>query len=244
MRNILSYNRFSLLVTLPISWTSQFFTHYDISQIASEHQFKRTGTWFRKINFKLPKNKFLIVVVIILIAFSFLLGGKFTKNSSGVVDQREDAPKAKARQLLNKEFRFPLKDDKEKEVSKIKYFIESAELQDEIIVKGQRAKSVKGRTFLILNLKITNEYNKNIAINSKDYIRLIIDNKKEFIAADIHNDPVQIQAISTKYTRIGFPINDTDTNLNLQIGEVNGRKETIKLNLIWTTFQKKLFLKD
>lgn len=176
-------------------------------------------------------RKFLVgFAILFLLVVSYIIGGKSTQNVSGAQDQRVDAPISKAKQLINKEFLLPIKDDKNKEIEKIKYFIESAELQNEILVKGQRATAVKGRTFLILNIKITNKYTKTIALSSKDYVRLIIDDKKELIAPDIHNDPVQIQAIATKYTRLGFPINENYKSLKLQIGEVEGKKETINLN--------------
>lgn len=139
--------------------------------------------------------------------------------------------KPKATQDINKTFTFSLKDETGKEVSKIKYVIQDAAIQDEIIVKGERARAVEGRTFLIINLKITNDFNKSVQINSRDYIRLIVNNSTERLAPDIHNDPVEVQAISTKYTRVGFPINDTDKNLTLQVGELVGPKEMIPLHL-------------
>lgn len=107
----------------------------------------------------------------------------------------------------------------------------SAELQDEIVIKGQKANAVKGKEFLIINLKLTNNYSKTIQINTRDYIRLSVNKSDEKLAADIHNDPVEVQAISTKYTRLGFPIDETDKNLTLYVGEINGKKESITLNL-------------
>ena len=93
------------------------------------------------------------------------------------------------------------------------------------------AKAVKGRTFLIFNLKITNPYSKSIEINSRDYLRVKLNGKSEQLASEIHNDPVEIQANSTKYTRIGLPINDNDKNIVLLVGELLGKKETVNLNL-------------
>lgn len=176
---------------------------------------------------KMPK----ILIIVFLVVLSFVLGTRFTQSSPITTDKRLDAPKVKAKQTFNKEFLFSLKNDKGEKVDEFKYIIESVELQDEILVKGQRARAVKGRTFLILNLKVVNNLDKAIIINSRDYMRLNTNGKKELLAPDIHNDPIQIQAISTKYTRLGFPINDTDKNLKLQVGEINGKKETINLNL-------------
>lgn len=146
-------------------------------------------------------------------------------------DNRVVIEKPKKLQQLNKVFSFPLRDQNGKEVSKFTYEVQNAELRDEIIVKGQKASAVKGRTFLIVNLKITNNYDRNIQLNVKDFIRLTTGGSNEKLAADIHNDPVDVQAISTKYTRVGFPINDTDKDLKLQIGEISGNKQTINLSL-------------
>lgn len=166
-----------------------------------------------------------------MLLLSYYLGTTFGRKTVSYQDDRPSGAIVKARQVLNKELAVPLKDAKGKEIARIKYLIENAELQDSIIVKGQRARAVKGRTFLILNLKISNNHDQTIEINSRDYIRLFANSKKDAFAADIHNDPVQVQAISSKQTRLGFPINDADKNLTLQIGEIKGKKETVKLDL-------------
>lgn len=178
---------------------------------------------------------FAIVGIIVLVLGIIIVRNANTTNAVSVPvisgDKRVDVDKPKSQQKLNKFYSFPLKDQNGKEVSKFSYEILDAELRDEIIVKGQKATSIKGRTFLIVNLKITNNYDKNIQLNVKDFIRLTTGNSVEKLAPDIHNDPVDVQAISTKYTRVGFPINDTDKNLSLQIGEITGNKDTIKLSL-------------
>jgi hypothetical protein len=155
-----------------------------------------------------------------------------SRPASVQADPRVTIEQAKASQTINKDFEFPLKDAKGTVVTTIKYTVQSAELHDEIIVKGQRATSVKGRTFLIIALKITNDYDKSVDIQSKDYIRLVVNgNDKEPLAPDIHNDPVTVQAQSTKFTRVGFPINDTDKNMSLRVGELDGTKQTVALEL-------------
>lgn len=165
---------------------------------------------------------------------TFLAGRFISSNAGGFAssgDIREEAPSPIATQELNKGFQFPLVDEKGKEVARISYVVESANLQDAFVFQGKLAKAVKGRTFLIFNLKITNPYNKTIQINSKDYLRVKLNGSNEQLASEIHNDPVEIQANSTKYTRIGLPINDTDKNIILIVGELQGKKETINLNL-------------
>ncbi len=185
------------------------------------------------------KNSSYIPLIIIIILFSLAaiitiksVLGKFGNISSPLsTDQRYDVRKPKAQQTLNKKLTFPINDQNGKEVSKFTYEIQNAEMRDEIVVKGQRASAIKGRTFLIFNLKITNNYDKSISLNARDYIRVIVDNSNEKLAPDIHNDPVEVQAISTKYTRLGLPVGENVKSIVLQVGEVKGDKETIRLNL-------------
>jgi hypothetical protein len=175
-----------------------------------------------------------LLVVLALIFFAVKTVGKstFTTATSDTTDTNQVAlEKPVATQSINKTYSFSLRDDKGKEVSKIKYTIQNAELRNDIVVKGQRATAVAGRTFLILNLKIRNDYDKRIQINSRDYVRLSVNNSDDRLAADIHNDPVDVEPASTKITRLGFPINTSDKNLTLYVGELDGKKDTIHLTL-------------
>lgn len=143
----------------------------------------------------------------------------------------EEVKGAKETKDLNHEFSFPLRAGDGEEVGEIKYAIETAELRDEIVIKGQKAQAVAGRVFVILNLKITNSHNQGIEINTRDYVRLSVgDNRDEWLAPSMHNDPVEVQAISTKYTRLGFAINDDDEDILLAVGEIDGDKEELELN--------------
>jgi len=187
----------------------------------------------RTLNGKGTTRKFLPLAILILFALAAV--GLLVRNlrSPNVpADARIAIAGPIATVILNKEFQFPLKDDKGKEVTKIKYTIKEAELRNEIIVKGKRAVAVQGRTFLILNLKVVNDYNQALTMNVRDYIRLSLNgNKTELLAPEIHNDPVAIQAISKKDTRVGFPINDTDRNIAILVGEISAeQKVEIPLN--------------
>lgn len=196
------------------------------------------GSVIRKIKrfFKSSPYLPLIIVVLLVAVVAFFAIKSIVTKSSGVTqsvqgDKRFDISKPLRQESLNREFTFPLKDQNGKEVSKLLYNIQSVELRKEIVVKGQKATALDGRAFLIVNLKITNNYDKTIQINARDYLRVIIDNATEKLAPDIHNDPVEVQAISTKYTRLGLAINETDKNIVLQVGEISGKKDSLKLNL-------------
>lgn len=186
----------------------------------------------RKINFgplvKLIKPTFFAVIagVILITVFKTV-----TKSETSGADIDLSVKGASASQDINREFVIPLKNAENEEVSQIKFFIEKAELRDEIIVKGQKASATEGRIFLIITFKITNEYNQGVEVKTRDYFRLAVNgNEGEWLAPDIHNDPVEVQAISTKPTRLGFPINKTDKNLILRTGEIEGEKQMINLD--------------
>lgn len=171
----------------------------------------------------------LTAAVVAVIATTAVVIVKAQRKSA---DTRVDVQGAKARQDINQVFPISIKDAKGEEAAQIKMELQSAELRDEIIVAGKRATSVRGRTFLILNLKLTSDFPQPIEINIRNYFRLTTNGKEaELLAADIHNDPVLVQPQSTKYTRIGFPINDTDTQLAVWEGEISGGKQKVELNL-------------
>ncbi len=188
-----------------------------------------------KPQFKLKKGMVLIIILILLITVAVVAKVRLTNFKNTTVnpangDKLEIKGPLKTMEI-NKEFQFPVRDTKGKEITKFKYLVQKAELRDEIIVKGQKATAVQGRVFLVIYLKITNEYSQKLDIPSKNYMRLSTNgNEDEWLASDIHNDPVEVQAQSTKVTRLGFPIYESDNKLVLRIGEIDGNKERIELN--------------
>lgn len=214
--------------------TFSFAEGSDYVNTSSEPSYKsaRIKKHFKK-NFFFYIPIALVIAIILFVLFNFLTSDK----SSGVNtivrndDDRASIKKPLAQQALNKTYSFPIKDAAGKEVSKMQMTVTDVEVRDEIVVKGQKATAVQGKVFLVVNIKITNDYTKALQIISRDYFRLSTNGSGERLAADVHNDPVEVQAISTKYTRIGFPINETDKNLVLHVGEINGNKQDVKLNL-------------
>ena len=183
---------------------------------------------------KLPRKKVLFIFLslgIVILLFVVVARAKQNRQltDSKVNGVQNQSVGKDGKQIINREFAFPIRNENNKEISTIRYEIESAELRNEIYIKGEQAKAIKGRTFLIINLKITNQEKKGLQIRTRDYIRLSSNMSTEWLAPDIHNDPVEVQAISTKYTRVGFIINESDKNLTLQIGEIDGNKQTISL---------------
>lgn len=186
-----------------------------------------------KIPFPFNKRSLIYLGVVLflgLVIFLFKSSLPAKNNTFALNSQKVSVKDARASQDVNKELIIPIKNDKGAEVTGIKYLIQNGELRDEIVVKGKKGTAVAGRSFLILNIKMVNDYNKAIEVSTKDFVRLSVNDSSEWLAPDIHNDPVNVQAISTKYTRLGFPVNEADRNFKLQVGEINGEKSIIDLN--------------
>ncbi len=185
---------------------------------------------FARVSSNKTKTYVIAAVVLLVLIIGLVKLNPFQGNVAGVSTSKTAIKDALSTTAINREFSFPLTDDKGETVGQIKYIIESAELRDEIVIKGKKAYAVDGKVFLVLNLKIVNESNKNIAMATKDYTRLIVNsNEAEPLSPSIHNDPVTVDAISVKPTRIGFSVNKEDKDLKIKVGEIQGEKTTIDI---------------
>lgn len=177
-----------------------------------------------------------IFVITGLFFIGRFLQGAFSGQTLGTSDSRVEIKGPKAKVSLDKAYTFPLTDNKGKEIAKLKFLLEDAELREEIILNGAKASPPKGTTFLVITIKLTNPSDKFIKMKVRNYVRLSKNgNKKDWYDPTIHNDGadgagMEIQPESTKQTRLGFPVNDTDNNLVLRVGEINGKKEQIPLS--------------
>ncbi len=187
---------------------------------------------FKRSRKKILMSVFPILLVIVFIGIGFYIFRVATQGTSQRTGTNTVAiASAKKTQNIDRTFSFPLQNTENEEEKSFKYIVESAELRDEIVVQGKKATAVNGRTFLIVNILLTNDLEQGLRINSRDYIRLSLNgNKEELLAPDIHNDPVEAQATSIKPTRVGFAIDNNATNLMLIVGEIGGKKQEIPLN--------------
>jgi hypothetical protein len=131
--------------------------------------------------------------------------------------------------VINKKFSIPINDSANTRVGEIDYFLKDYEKRGEISVQGKSATAVSGRAFLVINLEVTNDLDRAIEVNTRDYIRLLKNKEDILYAPDVHNDPVEIQPSSTEETRVGFAVDDADRDFVLQIGETEGQKELLVL---------------
>ncbi len=188
----------------------------------------------RKTNKKLYLKGITKIHVIFLTTFfliSFLLG----RLSNAVLfptttNAQQVSPQILAHKDINKSFSFPVEDQNNNVITQLTYILQSADLMNQIVVKGQLATAIKGKTFLVINLRLDNSSDKSVIVNTRDYIRLTTNKSNELLAPEVYNDPVEIQPASTKLTRVGIPINTSDKNLVLHIGEISGEKTDIPLS--------------
>lgn len=169
----------------------------------------------------------LVIIAIVIFAVRAMNAARY-KQTTAVTAATLALPTATV--TLNKSFNFPLNDQSGKVISMFTYSIQNAALQNQIIIQGQTASAVQGTSFLILSLKITNNFTKSFSVNARDYVRLIVNNASDKLAPVVYNDPVQVQAISTDYTRVGFTVKSTDKNFKLQVGQITGKKQLIDIN--------------
>lgn len=201
---------------------------YNAGNIKNNTSFTNSKRSFKKF---IPLILLVIIVlpVILIGANRIFSTGSQVKGLAEKNTQNGTSLQIKTKNFGKKLFTFPIRNSSGKEVMNFKYSVESAELLNEIYIKGQKATALKDKLFLIVNLKLTNDSKQGISINARDYVRLSVNKKSEWLAPDIHNDPVEIQAISTKYTRVGFIVYTADANPELQIGEIDGTKQKIEL---------------
>ncbi len=180
------------------------------------------------ILFETMKAIVLGVTAILLIVIGVFIGRQFLPNTF-LANDATQSPTIQAQQVVNKTFSFPVTDSNDNPITNIAYTITSVDKQNQVIIKGQRANAVAGRTFFLVNLKLTNTSSQPIQLNSRDYVRISTGNGKELYAPEMYNDPIIIQPISTEYTHIGFPIDSTEKNITLHIGQLTGPKTDIPI---------------
>lgn len=198
------------------------------SSISSASNDVVTNSRFRMRKFrKFFKNSKFIPFVIVGILFLLLLGAGLKKVLSQPAspvtkttnDGRVELRKPIATESIKKGFSFPLKDNG-KQISTIKMLVQNVELRDQIIIQGKVANTTVGKNVLIVNLELTNNFTKPVQINSRNYFRLMKNNDGKLYDPKIHNDPIDVQPVSTTDTRIGFTVADTDHDFVLRVGDV------------------------
>jgi hypothetical protein len=130
---------------------------------------------------------------------------------------------------LNKKYTFPIYDSASAKVGEILFVIKDVERTKEITVGNQKATTVGDRDLIVLNIELTSTQNLAAMVNTRNYVRLKVNGEDKLIAPEFHGDPVDLQPQSSKDTRVAFSISEKDADVVLQIGELEGKKDLIKI---------------
>lgn len=105
----------------------------------------------------------------------------------------------------------------------------NAEIANSLLVQGKRAKTREGKTFLILNMEVENPFSVPLYIFPIDLLRLVRTDGKR-IAPSVHQGTVEIRPISTKKSNVGFVIEPSDKNFQIEFGELTGDKQLLQIS--------------
>jgi len=174
------------------------------------------------------KHKKIIAGIAIVIFFLFASGFFKSKNSN----VQSSKPKSTV-VSIDKGFDFSALNNQGKPVaSKIKLKVATVEKTNQVTVKDQTFTAKNNKIFLIVNLELKNDATLPYNILPGDLLRLTYngdeDNK---YAPDLHNNLVTVAAISTRQDRVGFVVPENAKDFKLYIGELEGKKEILNINL-------------
>lgn len=172
--------------------------------------------------------KVIVIIAIVLAGYKIIVQPKVTQKK--VLVQQPLPPKpAKATTEVNKSFEFPAAVVGGKGTEDVTFTIASAELKDEIQVKGELKKANKGSQFLLLRLEIENETTEKLALTPTDYIRLVREGEKKF-SPDFHNATVIIDPLSVRRDLVSFIVDNETKSFKFLVGELEEEKETVEVN--------------
>ena len=181
-----------------------------------------------KIKLTLARYKIYIAIAILILiaAFGLVKSKQSTSVSSqGIISSQEGSSVA-----IDKEFDFPIYNKGAKTENSLKLKLTTVEKTDKILVNGKPATAKDGKDFLVMYLEITNPTKDKLNVRPVDFFRLVDSQGNQF-AADVHNDPVKAEPIAIKKTRIGFVVDESLNTFKFQVGEINGEKQELEINI-------------
>lgn len=178
---------------------------------------------FRKSNF-LKILAFLFFLILLFVGLRAIV--KTGSSQKVIVEQKASATKATAR--VGKSFKFPAARVGKKGEEEVTFTIVSAELKDEIKVKGTPSRAESGKLFLVLRFEIENNTSERLSLTSSDFIRLLREEEKKF-APDFHNATIIVDPLSIRKDLVSFIILQNERNFTFSVGELEGEKETVEI---------------
>lgn len=188
-----------------------------------QSRFGGTKNWLKELIAK--RKKLIIGILVLLVVF---VGVGWVRGRKPIVKQ--EAAKT-ITTSVDKNFDFPALNNQGKLIynTKIKLKITNVEKTNQVMVKDQTYTAKNNKLFLIVNLEVKNDASQAVNILPGDLIRLSYNEEDNKFAPDLHNNLVPIAAISTRIDRVGFVIPADIKEFKLYVGELEGKKETVKV---------------
>lgn len=172
--------------------------------------------------------KLFLVLIVVFAGYQILVRPRLSQ-SQPVVETPLPAKPAKATAEINKSFNFEAIVVQGKGTEEVVFTVASAELKDQIKVKGEPRGVSKGDQYLLLRLEIENETTDKLALTPSDFIRLLDEEDKKY-APDFHNAVVIIDPLSVRKDLVSFIVDAKLKSFKLLVGELEEEKETVEIN--------------
>lgn len=181
-------------------------------------------------NFLTARKKISIVIAAVLVV-AVLVSLRASSQGKGFVQGAAEQTSSDRKIVdINKSFEIPIKTKEGEETGeKLNVKILTMEIAKEILIQGKPAKAKDGKAFLLITMEIENPTKRQLSVKPIDMVRMINADGKG-VAAEVHNNEVSSEPVSTKKTRIGYVINEGDTHFKFLIGEVRGVQEPIEVS--------------
>lgn len=102
-------------------------------------------------------------------------------------------------------------------------------INNTLLIQGKRASTREGKTFLIINMEVENQFQVPLYIFPIDLLRLVREDGKR-IAPSVHQGTVEVRPVSTKKSNVGFVIDPNEKDFKIEVGEVNRDKQVIEIS--------------
>lgn len=102
-------------------------------------------------------------------------------------------------------------------------------INNTLLIQGKRASTREGKTFLIINMEVENQFKVPLYIFPIDLLRLVREDGKR-IAPSVHQGTVEVRPVSTKKSNVGFVIDPNEKDFKIEVGEVNRDKQVIEIS--------------
>ena len=142
---------------------------------------------------------------------------------TGVDQQTQQQTGQQPKIVLNREYDFPLTSPNGQNVGTITLVVDKYGIQN-------NTSNPVNQKILTVEITMSNQTNKAFQLNTKDYLSLSV-NSGQWKAPSLHNDPVELRPRGTVSSALGFPLNQSDSNLRLQVNIPGGEKDILELSI-------------